>query len=62
MLSKSIEPIAYTMTEAVAVSPFGRTTLYHLIKAGEIQAKKVGSRTYIMRAELERFLSEQSAV
>ena len=34
----------------------GRSTIYELIKAGEIAVVKVGRRTYIAHAELERYV------
>lgn len=42
----------------IAVS---RSTLYELIKAGEIRPIKLGRRTIIARSELDRFLDSKSA-
>jgi excisionase family DNA binding protein len=39
------------------VGNISRTTFYELVKAGRLRTVKLGSRTYVSRAERERFLS-----
>jgi excisionase family DNA binding protein len=50
------EKLAYTIAEVVAVSGLGRTTIYELIKRGELPRVKIGSRTVIRRSDLEALL------
>ncbi len=51
---RSLEPLAYSVSEACEVLPFGRTKIYELIKSGVIRSKKVDGRRLIPRRELER--------
>lgn len=55
------ERLALHVPEAVAVSGIGRTTLFSLIKTKELPSVKRGGRRLILRADLERFLSEGAA-
>jgi excisionase family DNA binding protein len=43
--------------EAMATLRVGRTNLYALLKSGQLQAVKVGSRTLIRESELARFIA-----
>ena len=40
----------------------GRTTVYELIKTGELRPIRIGKRTLIPREELERFIAERQQV
>ena len=53
-----IEKLAYTIKEAVAVSPLSRSTLYEDIAAGRLLARKRGGRTFILRTDLESYLQK----
>jgi excisionase family DNA binding protein len=53
------DKIAYTIDEAVVASGLGRTTIYELIKQGELPRVKVGSRTLIRRQDLEAMLERK---
>lgn len=53
--------IAYTMKETVAVSGISRTTLYGLMKAGELTPVKIGVRTLIRHKDLEELLQRKLA-
>jgi excisionase family DNA binding protein len=55
------EKIAYTIKEAVAASGLGRTTIYELIKRGELPRAKVGARTLIRRRDLEAMVERKLA-
>ena len=53
--------LAYTVADAVAASGIGRTTLYGLMGSGQLPFVKVGNRTLIRRADLERLLERHVA-
>jgi excisionase family DNA binding protein len=53
------EKLSYTIAEAVAASGIGRTTIYELIKQGELPRVKVGNRTLIRRCDLEAMLERK---
>jgi excisionase family DNA binding protein len=46
------DKIAYTINEAAAASGLGRTTIYKLIKHGELKPAKIGARTLLLRADV----------
>jgi len=54
----SESPLAYTIPNALKVSGLGRTSLYELIGAGKIEARKAGNRTLIPAESLRRYLAE----
>lgn len=49
--------IAHTIADAVKVSGIGRTTLYELIGAGKIEARKAGNRTLIPADSLRAYIA-----
>ena len=51
-----MKEIAYRIPDASDVSGIGRTTLYELIKKGEIESVHVGRRTLIIAASLHLYL------
>ena len=53
--------IAYTINEAREVSGIGRTKLYELINAGKLKPAKIGTRTLILRTDLEGMLQRAVA-
>ena len=53
-----LERRAYTIDEAVLVSGVGRTSIYEVIKKGELRAVKRGRRTLILADDLDRFLTQ----
>lgn len=54
-------PIAYTVKQAAAACGISRTTLYSLIKAGELTPIKIGVRTLIRHADLEALINRKAA-
>lgn len=52
-----VEPIAFTIPEAIAASKLSRTEIYRAFNRGDLAAKKNGRRTLILREDLERFMS-----
>ena len=53
--------LAVSPNEAARMLGIGRTMLYALMGEGEIRYSKMGSRTLIRVAELERWLKAQEA-
>jgi excisionase family DNA binding protein len=51
-----------SVPEASHVSGIGRTKLYEAIGAGELEARKYGKRTLILRDDLLRFLTSLPTV
>ncbi len=51
------DALLLTPEEAARVLRVGRTTIYGLIKAGELQPVHIGRSCRLARAELERFVS-----
>jgi excisionase family DNA binding protein len=51
------EVLAYTIPAAVKASGIGRTSLYELIGAGKIEARKAGSRTLIPADSLRAYIA-----
>lgn len=47
-----------TIKEAMKYLKIGRTTLYKLIKEGKIKPVKIGKRTLIDKADLDRLIEE----
>ncbi len=53
-----VTPLAYTITNVCRISGCGRTKVYEEIAAGRLKVTRIGRRTLIRHAELERWLSE----
>jgi hypothetical protein len=47
---------AYNIAEVCAAGKFGRTSAFRFIKSGALKAKKIGSRTVVLEADLQQFL------
>jgi excisionase family DNA binding protein len=50
------DKLAFSIAAAARAADFGRSTLYEALAAGQLKAVKLGRRTLILRAELQRFL------
>lgn len=50
-------PLAHRIPEACQRLGVGRTVLYELIKAGEIRVFKIGTRTLVPEAELQKVIA-----
>lgn len=50
--------LAYTVDEAGPAIGVSRTTVFDMIRTGEVTAKKVRGRTIISREELQRIIDE----
>jgi excisionase family DNA binding protein len=49
--------LTHTITDAMKVSGLGRTTLYELIGAKKLDARKCGNRTLITAESLRNYVS-----
>lgn len=49
--------LAYSIREAMHTSSIGKTKLYDLIKAGELQAVRIGGRTLIPAESLHALIN-----
>jgi excisionase family DNA binding protein len=54
-------PLAHPIPQACARIGVGRSTLFELIKSGDVSPIKVGRRTLIPESELQRFLAARVA-
>jgi excisionase family DNA binding protein len=52
----SYERLAYTIEETAKLTKLGRTTIYSSIGAGQLMARKLGTRTLVLETDLWRFL------
>ena len=52
----SSDPLLLTPEEAATVLRLGRTTVYALMKAGELRAVQIGRSCRLSRSELERYV------
>ena len=59
ILPGTSEPLAVRIPEACRISGIGRSKLYELIAAGEIEIIKVGTITLIPMAALVRFVQRR---
>jgi len=57
--SDQAAPLAHKVPDACRRIGIGRTVLYELIKAGEVRAIKIGCRTLIPEAELQRVIASR---
>jgi excisionase family DNA binding protein len=53
--------ISYSPSDAAKVIGVSRSTLFNLLARGDLKARKLGTRTLITTAELERYLAELPA-
>lgn len=51
-----LQPLAYSVKEACKVTSLGKTYLYHLIKEGRLEVRKIGNRTIIPAASLHALI------
>jgi excisionase family DNA binding protein len=58
----AFRPLAVRIREACRLTGIGRSKLYELIAAGEIEVIKVGAITLIPVSALERFIQQRKHV
>jgi excisionase family DNA binding protein len=57
LISPPLSQLSYSPNDAAKVLGIGRSTLFNLLAHGQIAARKLGTRTLIPAAELERYLA-----
>lgn len=55
------QPLAYSPGEAARVSGLGRTTIYKLMKEGQLRSRKIGARTIIRADDLLGLITGKQA-
>jgi excisionase family DNA binding protein len=58
---RRIEPLAYTVDEAVQATRLSRDLLYDEMRAGRLAYLKVGRRRIITRQHLDAFLTRRAS-
>ena len=59
MSAIEMQPLVHRVNDACARLGISRTTLYQLIKAGELRPIEVGGRVVVAESELRRFVDEK---
>ncbi|HEL4265748.1 MULTISPECIES: helix-turn-helix transcriptional regulator [Stenotrophomonas] len=57
--TNALDPLLHRIPDACRRLSVSRTTLYELIKAGEIRSVKIGTRSLIPEIDLQRVLSSR---
>lgn len=60
MAVEPIQPIAFTIPDAVAYSGLSRSRLYNLIKDGSLESLQIGGRRMIRRDSLDALFAKQT--
>lgn len=55
------EPLAYSVADACRVSTLCKSQIYNLIRAGRLEARKLGRRTLIPAASLRALIEGEAA-
>ena len=53
------ERLAFSPEDAARVLGLGRTTIYRMVRAGDLPARRCGTRVLISRRALEEYLDGQ---
>jgi excisionase family DNA binding protein len=53
--------LAYRINEACQCLGIGRTSLYELVKSGDLKLIKIAGRTLVPRSEIERLIRADNA-
>lgn len=52
-----MEALSLSIQEVKSTTGIGLTKLYQLINKGELKARKLGKRTFVLKSDLEDFLN-----
>lgn len=61
-MPNNLTNLIYTLPEVQKILRIGQTALYGRIARGEIQARHLGGRTVVYRAELDRYIKAAPVV
>lgn len=50
-------PLSLSIQDVKTATGLGLTKIYSLLRSGEIPAKKLGKRTFVLKSDLEDFLN-----
>ena len=53
-----LNPIGYSIEQVMQLLPIGRTSIYKLIKSGELQTVVICGRRIVPASEIDRLLSQ----
>jgi len=56
--SSQLNPIGYSVDQVMQLLPIGRTSIYKLIKSGELQTVVICGRRIVPASEIDRLLSQ----
>ena len=56
--SSQLNPIGYSIEQVMQLLPIGRTSIYKLIKSGEVQTVVICGRQIVPATEIDRLLSQ----
>ena len=54
-------PIMVPLEHSARVIGISRSSLYNLIKSGDLRVRRVGGRVFVTKAELQRFVGDRAA-
>lgn len=60
-MASTTAPLAHSVTAACERLSVGKTTIYELIKAGEIRPFKIGRKTLIPEMDLQQVITKRVA-
>jgi excisionase family DNA binding protein len=52
----TIEPALYDVKDAAAYLHLSRARVYELLAAGDLEARKLGGKTVLLKTEIERYV------
>lgn len=52
------EPIGHSIADACRITSFGKTKMYELINAGDVDVVRIGRRTIVKADSLRRLLGD----
>lgn len=62
MQSNTAAPLAHRIPDACQRIGLGRSSIYELIKAGDLRTIKIAGRTLVPESELQRLIESAKAV
>ena len=60
MTAITIQPIAFSVSDAVIYSGCSRSRLFEAMRASEVASFKIGGRRMILREAIDRYISDMA--